>query len=473
MILMSCKRFFRPLVLAVLFLFLGAELRLAPWQGPLEAAAFSVAEEREVGEKLLTLVRTEFKLLDDPDVSQYINRLGRDILRAVGPQYFDYHFFVIDDKEFNAFAAPSGLIFIHSGLLEAMETEDELVGVLAHEIGHATSRHIAERMAKSSKVSIGTAALILAGIAMGGGALSQALMTGGMAAGASMSLKFSREDEEEADRLAFRYMKAEGRDPQAMVSMLRKMRNLGRYRPSVPPYLLTHPEPERRLQYVQDLLLTEKGEYSGREEFDFLRIKYRVLSRTKDPMAMLPLLQRAAEAGKAGDMAFYGLSQLYRAMASFDKSEEMLRKVIAAHPDQPVLTSDLGILRFEAGRFDEALELFRKARAAMPESAFASFYLATTLQQLGQFTEAGRIYEDLQAELPDYSRLSYQLSRLRAAQGLPEEGYYYLGLFHWQEGAPESAKQYLDQAKARLPADHEIRKKAEDLLKKIERLAKL
>ncbi|MEJ2034466.1 MAG: M48 family metalloprotease, partial [Deltaproteobacteria bacterium] len=405
--------------------------------------------------------------------SQYINRLGQKILKAAGPQYFHYHFFVIDNKEFNAFAAPSGLIFVHSGLLEAMDSEDELVGVLAHEIGHVTSRHVAQQMAKSSKLSIGTAALILAGIALGGGALSQALMAGGMAAGASMNLKFSREDEEEADRLAFSYMEKMGRDPHAMESMLRKIRNLGRYQPSIPPYLLTHPEPDLRLHYVQDLLLTEKRTYPAREDFDFLRIKYRVLSRTGDPISQLPLLQQKAQNGKPGNMAYYGLSQLYQVTANFEKSEEMLRKVILAHPDKPILTADLGVLRFEAGRFQEALTFFRKARAAMPDSAYASFYLASTLQQLGQLAEAGKIYQSLLPELPDYSRLFYQLSRLRAAQGHTEEAYYYLGVYHWQEGEPKIAKHYLKQAIAKQPTDHEIHKQAEDLIKKIDRLAKL
>ncbi len=459
--------------LAVLFFFMGAELPVLPQWGPSTAAAFSVGEEREVGEKLLALVRTQFKLIDDPDVSQYINHLGQEILKAAGPQYFDYHFFVIDNKEFNAFAAPSGLVFVHSGLIEAMSNEDELVGVMAHEIGHVTSRHIADQMAKGSKVGIGTAALILAGILTGGGALSQGLMAGGMAAGASMNLKFSREDEEQADRLAVRFMKKEGRDPHAMVSMLHKMRNLERYRPSIPPYLLTHPEPDLRLQYVQDLLLHDKGPYPPRDDFDFQRIRYRIISRTQEPMSLLPLLQKEAAIGKEGSMAYYGLAQLYEATANFDKAEEALRKVMAAHPDRPILIADLGVLRFEAGRYGEALDLFRKAHAAMPDSAYASFHLANTLMQLGQLDEAGRIYERLLPELPDYSRLSYQLSRLRAAQGRPDEGYYYLGLYHWQEGEAEPAKQYLNQAVARLPAGNELRKQAQDLLKKIDRLSKV
>jgi beta-barrel assembly-enhancing protease len=470
---MSRKPLFRLLSLVVLTFFLWADCTTLPGFGFRAASAFSITEEREVGEKLLSLVRTEFKLLDEPDIAQYMGRLGREILQAAGSQYFDYNFFVINNREFNAFAAPSGLIFIHSGLLEAMDDENELVSVLAHEIAHASSRHIADQIAKSSKVGIGTAALILAGIALGGGTLSQVLVTGGLAAGASMGLKFSREDEEEADRLALRYMQELGRDPRSMVNVMRKMRNIGRYRPGVPAYLLTHPEPELRMNYVLDLLLVDKEEYAKQDNFDFSRIRYRVLSQTRDPMSLLPLLRREADSDKADPMTFYGLSQLYRVTADFTRAEEMLRKAMAAHPDRPILTTDLGVLYYEAGRHQEALAVFNKVRANGPASAYNSYHLARTLQQLGKLDEASRIFESLLAELPHYSRLSHQLSRLRAAQGRPEEGYYYLGLYHWQQGEAEPAKRYLNQAMAQLTDQHGIRKEAEDLLKRIERLEKL
>ena len=92
------------------------------------ASAFSVGDEREIGEQLLTLVRREFNLIDEPDIIQYINELGRATLEVAGSQYFDYHFFVINNKELNAFAAPSGLIFFHSGLIQSFDSEGELVG---------------------------------------------------------------------------------------------------------------------------------------------------------------------------------------------------------------------------------------------------------------------------------------------------------------------------------------------------------
>ncbi len=264
-----------------------------------KANAFSVGEEKELGEKLLSVVRQEFTLLDDPDISQYINSLGQEIVKEAGPQYFNFHFFVINNKEFNAFAAPSGLIFVHSGLIETMDNEDELFGVLAHETGHVVSRHIAQRMEKDKKMSIGTAALILAGIAVGAGPLGEALITGSMAASESMNLHFSRQDEEEADRLAYEWMKEDNRNPQEMVTMLQKMVRISKYRlGNTPPYLLTHPEPERRVGYVQDLLYIDKGKkYPEHSDFAFQRFKARILALCQgSPRPADPLSQ--AEAGR-------------------------------------------------------------------------------------------------------------------------------------------------------------------------------
>ncbi|MGW8161792.1 MAG: M48 family metalloprotease, partial [Desulfobulbales bacterium] len=125
----------------IVLLFIGTIL-LQSLYPPVPAYGFSVGEERNVGEQLLTLVRKGFKVIDEPDIIQYINELGQATVAVAGSQFFDYHFFVINNKELNAFAAPSGLIFVHSGLIETLNSEDALAGVLAHEVGHVVSRHL-------------------------------------------------------------------------------------------------------------------------------------------------------------------------------------------------------------------------------------------------------------------------------------------------------------------------------------------
>lgn len=442
------------------------------------AHAFSVGEEKEVGEKLLSIVRKEFKLLDDPDISQYINRLGKEILTIAGPQYFNYHFFVINNKEFNAFAAPSGLIFIHSGLIDITGSEGELYSVLAHEIGHAASRHISDRIAKSSKLNIATAALLIAGIAIGGDA-GTGLVVGSQAAGATMGLKFSRQDEEEADRLAYKWMKSRGRNPETMVSMLQKMRKVSRYRRGmVPAYLLTHPEPENRIGYVDDLIgMDQNRRYPPNDEFEFQRIKYRVQALTRDPTSLLPiLLKKVSDEGTTNEQdklgAYYGLSQVYLAKRDFSGARKALHKLMIDYPNKPILTTDLGITYFQNGQYAEALKLFQQAMAADPDCTYTKYYYAQALQKTGRITTALPIYENLLELLPDYSKLYHHIGQIKADQGSSETGHYYLGIYFWLEGDSKTAKFHLEESVKKSQENNQIKKKAQEMLEKIERLEK-
>lgn len=441
------------------------------------ACAFSVGEEKEVGEKLLSMVRKSFEVIDDPDISQYVNDLGQHILTVAGTQYFDYHFFVINNNDFNAFAAPSGLIFIHSGLIEAMDTEGELISVMAHECAHVTSRHISDRLKKSMKSSLGMAALLIAGIAMGGGAASQALITGSMAANASMNLKFSREDEEESDRLSYKWMQALDTDPANMESMLQKMYRVSVYRSAnIPPYLLTHPEPKQRLGYVEDLMANSPPArpYRQTDNFSFLRIKQRILVLTRDAAALRTQFTRKAsqENDQKKIMAQYGLALIELARADYAKAEELMKAVIQAYPEQTILKTDMANILTKSGRQKEALVLLNAAHGADPNCAYTTYTLAQNLEQTGERQAALRLYKDLLPVIPDHAMLHHTIGNLETRMGQKGVGHYYLGRYFWLEGDEKNATYHLE-ATLRDPAvDQFTLAKAKTLLDDIERIEK-
>ncbi|OGQ86879.1 MAG: hypothetical protein A2512_04775 [Deltaproteobacteria bacterium RIFOXYD12_FULL_56_24] len=445
---------------------------------PPQAQAFSIGEEREVGEKLLSIIRKEFTLLDDPDLAEYVKNLGQQTLQLAGPQFFDYHFFIIDNKEFNAFAAPSGLIFFHSGLIDLCDTEGELVSVLAHEIGHATSRHIADRMSKSGKINATSAALMLAGLLFGGGAISQAVVTGAMAGGLTANLKFSREDEEEADRLAYNWMQEEKRDPADMVNMLKKMRRVSRYhRKQVPTYLLTHPEPENRIGYIEDLIVQYPPEkIQTQDEFAYQRFKYRIQALTRDTQSILPILKKKTEEPgilQSDPMVFYGLSQIYLANRDYQRAEDNLQKVINRFPNRHILKTDLGRLKLEAGETQKALEIFQEINRLAPSETYNTYYLAKALQQTGEQTQAVLIYENLTERMPTYAKLYQEIGKIRAALGDKALGHYNLALSQYYDGSSSSARYHLDQALKGLPEKDPLSIKIKDLKNKIDRVDKM
>ncbi len=447
---------------------------------PVVANSFTIGEEREVGEKLLYAVRSSFEVFDEPDLQQYLEKLGKEVINVAGIQHFQYYFFVINNKEFNAFAAPSGLIFFNSGLIETMGSEDELVSVLAHEIGHVVKRHIASRMEKSTKVSLATMALILASLALGGGAATEALFTGALAAGKTANLHFSRFDEEEADLLAYDWMKKLNRDPHGQERMLQTMRRIARYRSvKVPQYLLTHPNPEARLDYVQSLIASEGKESrdpSYHDDFEFFRFKYRIMAKVKDSFYLKGYYSSIISSSKSTEsnivMAKYGLSQLGREENDYVRSLELLDEVAGFYGAKNILKVDKGILEFEMGNMEKAYKTLSLAYDNDRSDMYAAFSLAKVCFSIGLIDKAENLFKSVMYEIPDYSKVYYELGRMSATKGRAGETSYYLGKYYLFEGKLDTSREHLKVATQEIDIAEELKLDAERSLELIERIKK-
>ena len=441
-------------------------------------SAFTISEERVVGEKLLYSIRTAFDLIDDPDITQYITKLGHEVLEVAGIQYFDYHFFVIDNKEFNAFAAPSGLIFFHSGLIATMNSEDELVSVLAHEVGHIVKRHLASRVEKGKYTSVASVGLALAALAFGGAA-TPALLTGALATGQSFNLHFSRQHEEEADLMAYGWMKELHRDPEGQVKMLESMRRIARYRSEqLPQYLLTHPNPEERLNYIESLVDIDKEylEETKRttDNFEFIRFKYRILAKTKESKDFKAFLagiiadSRSSEFMKV--MAYYGLSQLAKNENDISKRLAFLDKVINHFPEKNILKVDRGTLEFAGGQFEEAERTLRKALAKDSSDMYATVTLAKLLYATGQTSEAEKYFQTVSYQLPEYPQVYFELGQIASDYKQGGNSSYYLGKYYLYKGRLKQAEQHFKKALRSDSLSEKMKGETGELLKTIKRL---
>ncbi len=440
--------------------------------------AFTIGEEREVGEKLLYTVRSAFDVLDDPDIHQYINNLGAEVLDVAGIQFFDYHFFIINNKEFNAFAAPSGLIFFHTGLIETMNSENELVSVLAHEIGHIVKRHLASRLEKGKVINMATLVLAAASLALGSAEATQALLAGSVAAGQSMSLHFSRLDEEEADLLAYRWMKDLRRNPEAQEKMLQTMRRITRYRMGqVPQYLLTHPNPEMRMDYVQSLLDAEQdnlASYVQEDTFDFLRFKYRVLSLVKKGSVLRGFLASKIADGNVDEidviMAKYGIAQLDRIEKNYENSLKMIKEVIRELPQQSILKVDRGIIEFESGKIEKARETLSKIYNRDKGDLYASFALAKVYFSMNDLYQAEKLLLSVAGGMPEFSKVYFELGRLKSQQKHNGDASYYLGKYYLYEGKHKLAIPSFKMAIKDESTEESLKKDAKESLEILKRL---
>ena len=220
--------------------------------------AMTSEEEKSLGKKVLEDIVKHEDLVRDLSLQAFINRVGRSLLNQIGPTPFRLDFYVIKGRDPNAFAIPGGHIFITTGLIGLAENEPEVAGVLSHEISHVKGRHVDQMIERSKRINIATLAAMIAGAIAGrGGAGSQAAVTMAMAGAEAMMLKYTRENEVDADQNGLYLMTKAGYDPNALVSFLKKMERYSLGSPKIPQYLLTHPALESRISLLENLLTLE------------------------------------------------------------------------------------------------------------------------------------------------------------------------------------------------------------------------
>jgi predicted Zn-dependent protease len=220
---------------------------------------YSIEKEIAMGKQLAGEVQRQAKLMDDPIVNEYVNRVGQNLARN-SDATVPFTFQVIDDPTLNAFALPGGFIFVNTGLLTAAETEAEMASAMAHEIAHVAARHMTRQACRAKIANVATLPMIFLG-GWGGYAMRQAVS----AAIPMTFLSFSRGYEAEADYLGLQYLYAAGYDPTAAIDMFEKMVSLERRKPgSIAKVFSTHPMNEDRLKKTQaeiQKVLPQKAEY--------------------------------------------------------------------------------------------------------------------------------------------------------------------------------------------------------------------
>jgi predicted Zn-dependent protease len=214
---------------------------------------YSLEREMALGKQLAQEVERSAKLIDDPVVSEYINRVGQNLVRNSDAKV-PFTIKVIDSDAVNAFALPGGFFYVNSGLILRADSESELAGVMAHEIAHVAARHSTKRETKGQLAQLATIPLILLGP---GGWAGYGIYQGLNFAIPLTFLKFSRGDEAEADYLGLEYMYKTGYDPNSFVTFFEKVQAEEKRRPgTVPTVFSTHPPTADRVQNVQKAIGT-------------------------------------------------------------------------------------------------------------------------------------------------------------------------------------------------------------------------
>jgi predicted Zn-dependent protease len=417
----------------------------AGWSTGKARADFSIEDEKKLGEKFLHAVLQQLRLVEDPEVVGYVDRVGQTVVDHLEVHTFPYHFYVVDSSALNAFAAPAGHVFMNRGLIEIMDDEGELAAILAHEIAHVQSRHIAQRMARAQKLSIASLGGLLAGILLGGEA-GAAIIAGSQAGATSAMLNYSRQDEEEADRKGLRYLEAADYHGEDFVIIMKKMgQDSWKAGGHIPTYLTTHPGVPERVAYLATTVETRpkssQSTKKGSNNSDaFLLMQTKLYGGYENPAEASAKFREWLEIPETKAMAYYGMGLLQRRQRMMQEAVDSLKSAINLRPDLVPILVELGETYFQMGEFDKANSVVSSALILEPDQEMALYVLGRTQLEQGRAAEASK-------NLARAARINDRLPAIHYYLGLAygrlnqlAEAHYQFGIHYRREGSLKNAQ---------------------------------
>lgn len=365
-----------------------------PDMGTTAGSTLSIGQEMQMGDFFVRQLRGSAPLINDPLLSQYINNLGMRLVTHAYSVRTPFHFYLINNDELNAFAFFGGNVVLHSALFRYADDESQLASVMAHEISHVTQRHLARTMEDQKRNApltwVGALGSIL--LAMASPQAGMAALTGTLAGTQQGMISFTRQNEEEADRIGIGVLQRSGFDPQAMPQFMDKLLDLSRYATRPPEMLLTHPLPESRLADARNRANQMRPVVVQSSE-DFYMAKARILgmyNNGKNQLSTDMLDSWAKGNVREQHAARYGRALLAMGRDDFPEASRQLQPLLAASPQNPwyldlATDIDLGLKKNA-----EAVSRLQNAKD-LRTSPVLQLNLANALIESGRFAEASTI----------------------------------------------------------------------------------
>lgn len=418
----------------------------------------SVAEEKKLGEEFLAKALPHMPLVHDYELTGFVRDVGQRLVKTIGPQPFDYEFFVVRDNDINAFAVPGGKLFVNAGLIARAGNEDELAGVMGHEVAHSAAHHIVRQQEKGAAAGYASLLGIFLGI------INPALAIGALAAGQAVQLRYQRDFEREADFLGIGYARAAGYDPSAISQILRKLYAEQQINPTqMPPYFLSHPMTGERLTNLEAVL--GKAEWkskapSGSERMHRAQAIARGYAQTREQC--VPEYERALASAtpERKPEALELLGVLMTHGEDYELADQYLRQAERAGRN---VDRELGRTAFRRGQLDEAKQRLGRALAKAPDDWDVLADLGQIDYQQGRYAEAAAKFEHSVRLEPYRPMVVQSFSRALAKIGKEGAAYYWQGRSSQMLGDPSQAMIHFRHSLELLPAEDPLR---DDIVKR-------
>ncbi|TAG06222.1 MAG: M48 family peptidase [Betaproteobacteria bacterium] len=411
-----------------------------PELGDSSGSLVSAAQERRMGQEAMRELRASGAVLNDPEVNGYLNELGKRILSANPEIREPFEFFAVADSSVNAFAMPGGFIGVNMGLVLLTQTESELAGVLAHEIAHVTQKHYARQLDDQRKNAwmqiAGIAAAVLAARA-GNGDAAQGALLGSQAAQIQGYLNFSRDNEREADRIGFQYLRNAQFDPGAMSTFMERLQRATSVSDTgaVPGYLRTHPVTIERVGETR-ALASNVALRLPKENSDYFYVRALLRSYVGDEQQAIAHFKSAIAERKFSteSSARYGLAAAYLRAREFASTKQEIGKLSADGLAHPMFAALLGQAYLQNEEFGRASEFLTAAIERFPNHTQLHYDLPEALLRLKQPKLAMQRIEASLAKRSEDVLLLNLASRAAADLGQKLRQHRFLGEQYFRQG---------------------------------------
>jgi len=428
-------------MMRLLLLFLSLTVTSISWaidlpdMGNSASTVVSQSEEQEIGKAFMRELRRQTEVIDDIEISNYINALGHKLSSYSDAPEQPFYFFVVKDKSINAFAVPGGFIGFHSGLILAAQSESELASVCAHEIAHVTQHHIARTIEASSQMSIPMIAGMIAAaiLAFANPTAGQAAIAALTAGNIQMQINFTRNHESEADRVGIKILADAGFEPRDMPLFFERLQAESRHYTQSPEFLRTHPVTTDRIAEARDRAerYAKVKLQDDSPAYHLMRAKLLVVT-TEDIDSLIKQLEDMLAEKKYRDerATRYALALARLKTRQADGVQQHIDWLVKHDNDRVayrLLGAQLALLQKDEAT---AIQRFDAAMKVYPTDQQLSLQYAADLLQLGQAAKAKQILLKTAAHsYPNYYQLlalAHQQTNDPAEAALAQAEYYYL-----------------------------------------------
>jgi beta-barrel assembly-enhancing protease len=422
---------------------------------PTQLYCLTIEEEKKYGQEIFLEIARSATINNDPYISIYLGNMKNNLENAANLP-FPIVLTVIESTSADAFTTPGGYVYLTTGLIGMCDKEEELAGVLAHEFAHNTKRHITKRLEKEKYINIGMLATLLAGILIPDPKAKETVLATGSASAMALSLKYSREDEDEADRVGASIADKAGYGGLGTADFLKKLRSGGGDK-VLPQYLLTHPYHEERIVKIERAWAGSKSRIDS-TFFSYLPVRVKVLH------GHLTEGMRDAWVNKyikdVNDPAtLYGISLMYSLIGNTNDSIRMAKSI-----NSPYGSLLLGEIMVNSRQYGDAIGILKDET-----SPISRFFLARAYEGYGDIGTALSVFNELLQYGKVYPEIYYRYGMLIGRSGNQARGYEYLGRYYLETGKQPLARSNLEKAITKYGINSQ---EAKDVLKLLDTLKK-